>query len=144
VLSKYPRADYVCLHEGELRMDARDLRADLPVLLETTATRMGARAIMATQGKQGTTLFTRDGGLFRCPALANVVVERIGAGDAVLALSSVAMAAGLPAELVGVLGNLAGAQMVAVTGNSASIRKTRLVESVRHLLATAPSGEVAA
>jgi bifunctional ADP-heptose synthase (sugar kinase/adenylyltransferase) len=144
VLSKYPRADYVCLHEGELRMDARDLRADLPVLLETTATRMGARAIMATQGKQGTTLFTRDGGLFRCPALANVVVERIGAGDAVLALSSVAMAAGLPAELVGVLGNLAGAQMVAVMGNSASIRKTRLVESVRHLLATAPSGEVAA
>jgi hypothetical protein len=57
----------------------------------------------------------------------------------VLALSSVATAAGLAPDLVSVLGNLAGAQMVAVMGNSASIRKARLVESVRHLIASAPS-----
>jgi bifunctional ADP-heptose synthase (sugar kinase/adenylyltransferase) len=143
VLSKYPRADYACLHEGELRMDARDLRADLGALLESTAQRMDARAIMATQGRQGTTLSTRGSGVFRCPALASVVVERIGAGDAVLALSSVAQAAGLPPELVSVLGNLAGAQMVAVMGNSASIKRSRLVEGVRHLLAAASPAEVA-
>jgi len=142
VLSKYPRADYACLHEGELRMDARDLRAELSALLESTAERMGARAIMATQGKHGTSLYTRHRGVFRCPALATTVVERIGAGDAVLALSAVATAAGLAPELVSVLGNLAGAQMVAVMGNSAAIRKSRLVESVRHLLASAPSTEV--
>lgn len=143
VLSKYPRADFACLHEGELRMDARDLRAELPALLEATAERMGARSVLATQGKSGTALFTKGKGVFRCPALATTVVERIGAGDAVLALSSVATAAGLPPELVSVLGNLAGAQMVAVMGNSASIRKSRLVESVRHLLASAPTSEVA-
>lgn len=142
VLSKYPRADFACLHEGELRMDARDLRADLAALLEATADRMSARSVMATQGKSGTALFTKHRGVFRCPALATTVVERIGAGDAVLALSSVATAAGLAPELVSVLGNLAGAQMVAVMGNSASIRKARLVESVRHLLASAPSDEV--
>ncbi|HET6584414.1 MAG TPA: PfkB family carbohydrate kinase [Nannocystaceae bacterium] len=142
VLSKYPRADFACLHEGELRMDARDLRADLPALLESTALRMNARSVMATQGKSGTALFTRHRGVFRCPALATTVVERIGAGDAVLALSSVATAAGLAPELVSVLGNLAGAQMVAVMGNSASIRKARLVESIRHLLASAPAEEV--
>lgn len=141
VLSKYPRADFACLHEGELRMDARDLRAELPALLESTAMRMGARAVMATQGKSGTSLFTRHRGVFRCPALATTVLERIGAGDAVLALSSVATAAGLAPELVSVLGNLAGAQMVAVMGNSASIRKSRLVESARHLLASAGIGE---
>lgn len=141
VLSKYPRADFACLHEGELRMDARDLRADLHALLEITAERMGARAVMATQGKSGTSLFTHGRGVFRCPALATTVLERIGAGDAVLALSSVAVAAGLAPELVSVLGNLAGAQMVAVMGNSASIRKSRLVESARHLLASADPGD---
>lgn len=136
VLSKYPRADFACLHEGELRMDARDLRAELPALLELTAQRMDARAVMATQGKSGTSLFTRHKGVFHCPALATTVLERIGAGDAVLALSSVATAAGLAPEIVSVLGNLAGAQMVAVMGNSASIRKSRLVESARQLLAS--------
>jgi bifunctional ADP-heptose synthase (sugar kinase/adenylyltransferase) len=143
VLSKYSRTDYACLHEGELRMDARDLRAELGALLESTAERMGAAAIMATLGRQGTALYCRHRGVFRCPALASAVVERIGAGDAVLALSSVAVAAGLPPELVGVLGNLAGAQMVAVMGNSASIKRSRLLESVRHLLASAAPAEVA-
>jgi len=143
VLSKYPRADFACLHEGELRMDARDLRAELPALLEITAQRMGARAVMVTQGKSGTSLFTRHRGVFHCPALATTVLERIGAGDAVLALSSVATAAGLSPEIVSVLGNLAGAQMVAVMGNSASIRKSRLVQSAGHLLASAGTPDVA-
>jgi bifunctional ADP-heptose synthase (sugar kinase/adenylyltransferase) len=133
VLSKYPRADYACLHEGELRMDARDLHGELPALLERTAARMGASAMMATLGRSGTMMLTSSG-IVRCPALASVVVERIGAGDAVLAISAVAAAVGLAPELTSVLGNLAGAQMVAVMGNSSSIRKGRLVESVRHLL----------
>ncbi len=143
VLSKYPRADFACLHEGELRMDARDLRAELSALVEATAVRMGARSVMATQGSSGTVLYTRGAGVFRCPALATTVLERIGAGDAVLALSSVATAAGLGPELVSVLGNLAGAQMVAVMGNSASIRKPRLVEGVRHLLGSAGPADAA-
>lgn len=139
VLSKYPRADYACLHEGELRMDARDLHGELPVLLERTAARMNATSMMATLGRSGTMMLAPGGGIVRCPALASVVVERIGAGDAVLAVSAVAAAVGLAPELTSVLGNLAGAQMVAVMGNSASIRKARLVEGIRHLL-TAPAG----
>lgn len=134
VLSKYPRADYACLHEGELRMDARDLHGELPGLLRNTADRMGARAMMATLGRSGTMMLTEARDIVRCPALASIVVERVGAGDAVLAVSTVAAAAGLAPELTSVLGNLAGAQMVAVMGNSSSIRKARLVESVRHLL----------
>ena len=134
VLSKYPRADYACLHEGELRMDARDLHAPLPELLVRTADRLQAQSMMATLGSKGTAMLTRERRIVSCPALASVVVERVGAGDAVLAVSAVATAVGLPPELTSLLGNLAGAQMVAVMGNSASIRKARLVESVRHLL----------
>ncbi|HWB79388.1 MAG TPA: PfkB family carbohydrate kinase [Nannocystaceae bacterium] len=140
VLSKYPRADYACLHEGELRMDARDLHSALPDLLEKTASRMGAQAMMATLGRKGTMMYADGGRIVNCPALASVVVERVGAGDAVLAISAVATAVGLPPELTSLLGNLAGAQMVAVMGNSSSIRKPRLVESVRHLL-TEPVAE---
>jgi bifunctional ADP-heptose synthase (sugar kinase/adenylyltransferase) len=137
VLSKYPRADYACLHEGELRLDARDLLSELELLLERTAGRMRARAMMATLGKHGTQLWCKDIGVVRCPALATAVVERIGAGDAVLALSSLAIAAGLSPELASVLGNLAGAQMVAVMGNSASIRRAPLEAALSDLLGIA-------
>lgn len=136
VLSKYPRADYACLHEGELRLDARDRTGDLRELMVAARERSGARALMVTLGKQGTWLNTATGD-HRCPALASNVVERVGAGDAVLALSSLAIAAELEPDLVGVLANLAGAQVVAQLGNHASIRKAALVGSLVNVSARA-------
>jgi bifunctional ADP-heptose synthase (sugar kinase/adenylyltransferase) len=62
------------------------------------------------------------------------VVERVGAGDAVLALTSLAVACELAPDLIGLLGNLAGAQQVAVVGNSASVSKAVLVTRVREML----------
>ena len=133
-LSKYPRADYGCLHEGELRLDARDLHAELPDLIERAAGRLGAQAFTVTRGKKGTLSFKRGAGIVDCPSLAREVVERVGAGDAVLALSSLAAACDLDPQLMGVLGNLAGAQQVAVVGNRASVSKDKLVARVREIL----------
>ena len=132
-LSKYPRADYGCLHEGELRLDARDLLSDLYELIEGTAARLEARAFTVTRGKKGTICYKRGAGMVDCPSLAGEVVERVGAGDAVLALSSLGAACDLDPGLVGTLGNLAGAQQVAVVGNRASVSKEKLMARVREL-----------
>jgi bifunctional ADP-heptose synthase (sugar kinase/adenylyltransferase) len=132
-LSKYPRADFACLHEGELRMDARDQERELEILVEETALRMASRSFLVTLGKRGSVLFDRRSGFHACPALAEKVVERVGAGDAVLSVTSPAIAAGVAPELVGLLGNLAGAQAVSVMGNRRSISKAALVERVRDL-----------
>lgn len=125
-LSKYSRADYACLHEGEIRLDARDAHGELSVLLRRARERTGAAGIMATRGSKGTWLHTAAGD-FLCPALATKVVERVGAGDALLALSSAAMRAGLSPAVVSVLANLAGAQAVAHVGNQGAIRKSALL-----------------
>lgn len=132
VLSRYRRADYACVHEGELRLDARNLHGELRPLIVQARERMGARAVMVTRGKHGTWLNT-PGGDAICPALATEVVERVGAGDAVLAVSSVAVAAGLSPGLTSVMANLAGAQAVAQLGNHAAIQKTALVERLLQL-----------
>lgn len=131
-LSKYPRADYACLHEGEIRLDARDAHGDLGVLLRRARERTGAAGIMATRGSKGTWLHTASGD-FSCPALATEVVERVGAGDAVLALSSAAMRVGASPAVVNVLANLAGAQAVSYIGNQASIRKAALLAQLDRL-----------
>ncbi len=135
-LSKYPRADYICVHEGELRLDARSVRGDVQVLMQDAARRLQASSVMVTRGKKGTLLYhNRQGEAFHsCPSLATSVVERVGAGDAVLSLTAPALAAGLPPDVVGFLGNLVGAQAVAVIGNSSSISKQRLIESVKSML----------
>ncbi|HEY0708083.1 MAG TPA: cytidyltransferase, partial [Polyangia bacterium] len=135
-LSKYARADYGCLHEGELRLDARDLEGEIRAILEQTTLRIGAKSFTVTRGKHGTLHHRKGEGFFESPSLAREVVERVGAGDAVLAITSLAAACELPPDVLGGLGNLAGAQQVAVVGNSASVSKPALVARVREMLPT--------
>lgn len=133
-ISKYRRADYICIHEGELRLDHRNRRDDLRLLTKNLAKRLKATTVMVTRGTKGTLLYREGEGFFECPAFAMKVVDRIGAGDAVLAMTSLASAAKLPAEVIGFLGNLAGAQAVTIVGNSASISRVAMLKSVEALL----------
>ncbi|MBI4509588.1 MAG: hypothetical protein HY698_08115 [Deltaproteobacteria bacterium] len=133
-ISKYPRADYISVHEGEIRLDTRSLRGDLEGLVVDVSQRLHAKTVMVTRGRKGTLLFREGEGFFHCPALAEEIVDRVGAGDAVLALTSLCAAAAVPTDVIGFLGNLAGAQAVAIMGNSSSISRAHLLASVDGLM----------
>lgn len=133
-ISRYKRADYVCIHEGEIRLDQRSRTGDLQALVQDLSVRMDCPTIMCTRGKHGSLMYRKSEGFSECPALAGKVVDRIGAGDAVLSLTSLCAAAKLPVDVIGFVGNLAGAQSVAVIGNSASIGRVPLLKSVESLL----------
>ncbi|MFH0899648.1 MAG: PfkB family carbohydrate kinase [Pseudomonadota bacterium] len=137
-VSRYPRADYVCLHEGELRMDARNTLGATTDLMVSLARRMAAERVLVTQGNRGATIYQEGSGFVQCPAFADKIVDRVGAGDALLALSSLLVAAGAPPDMTAWLGNLAGAQAVSIVGNCSSIDRTKLMDTVRsHLRASA-------
>ena len=133
-ISKYRRADYVCIQEGELRHDSRSRDGDVRELVRGVAERLSCKACMTTRGRYGSLLYRLGEGFSECPAFAVKVVDRIGAGDALLALTSLCEARGLPTDLVGLLGNLAGAEAVATVGNKESIHRERLLSRVDQLL----------
>jgi rfaE bifunctional protein kinase chain/domain/rfaE bifunctional protein nucleotidyltransferase chain/domain len=133
-ISKYPRADYVCIHEGELRLDQRSRVGDLRRLVTDLGQRLSCGTIMVTRGTHGTLLYRRDDGFFECPSFATKVVDRTGAGDAVLALTSLCAARGLPADVIGFVANMVGAQAVTIVGNATSIERVPLLKSVESVL----------
>ncbi len=133
-ISKYKRADYICMNEGELRLDARSRKADLRDIVAQLADRLSSDTIMITRGTSGTLLYTRDGGFSDCPAFAIKVVDRLGAGDTVLAITALCAAKGLPADVIGFIGNLVGAQALRIVGNSRSIDRAELFRNVESLL----------
>lgn len=133
-ISKYPRADYICIQEGELRLDHRNKQENLRPLVERVAKRLNSSTVMVTRGSAGTLLYREGEGFSECPAFAMKVVDRIGAGDSVLAMTSLCAAANVPSEVLGFLGNLAGAQAVTIVGNSASISRVSMLKSVESLL----------
>lgn len=133
-ISKYPRADFVSLSERELRLEARSRARDTARLMEETAARMGCRSLLVTRGKLGNLLYDRNCGVLASPNLSAQVVDRVGAGDAVLSVTALCAAREAPAEVLGFLGNVVGAHAVATVGHRHSLDRVRLAGTIASLL----------
>jgi sugar/nucleoside kinase (ribokinase family) len=89
---------------------------------------------MVTRGKLGTLLYRAGDGFYECPALSIKVVDRIGAGDSVLAITSLCEAKGLPPEVTGFVANLVGAQAVTIVGNRSAIDRVQVLKGIEAVL----------
>jgi bifunctional ADP-heptose synthase (sugar kinase/adenylyltransferase) len=133
-ISKYRRADFVSIHEGEIRLDSRSRNGDLRLLMRNLADQLSCRTVMVTRGKYGSLMYHHHDGFVACPAFATKIVDRVGAGDAVFALASLGAARGVPSDLLSFLGNVVGAQAVTIVGNRASVDRQRLTPALDALL----------
>jgi rfaE bifunctional protein kinase chain/domain/rfaE bifunctional protein nucleotidyltransferase chain/domain len=132
-ISKYKRADYVCIHEGEIRLDTRSRSGELRSLVADVARRLSCGTMMITRGQNGTLVY-RGGEFVDGPALATRIVDRIGAGDAVLAITALSVARGVEPDILAFIGNLVGAQAVGIVGNRTFIDRVALIRSIESLL----------
>ena len=132
--SKYPRADFLCVSETEIRLDARSRRQDLRSIVEETAERLSCDQIVITKGPQGCLCYSRSEGFFEVPAVAIKVVDRIGAGDAVFSVAALCAAQRAPIEITGFLGGVAGAEAVATVGHRSSVQRVPMLRHVESLL----------
>ncbi len=121
LITKYPRADYISIDEAEARLEVRDERADIREVVRRIAQRIDCPRFMVTRGKYGSLGYDADAGFSEVPAFALKLVDRIGAGDAVLSVAAPCAASGLPMELIGFLGNVAGAEACATMGNKKAL-----------------------
>jgi len=132
-ISNYPRADYVCVNEGELRLDARNRHNEIGKLVADLATKMRCERFLVTQGSFGVSYFDH-GSAYQSPALATAVLDRIGSGDAVLALTSTCVASGMPADMVAFVANVIGAQAVQIMGNRDFVTRVATYKFIETLL----------
>ena len=93
----------------------------MPDQIQEVGKRLYATTIMITLGKRGCLCYNRRSGLHEAPSLATNIVDRIGAGDAFHAITSLCAAVEAPLEVLAFLGNVAGAETVATVGNSQTI-----------------------
>jgi rfaE bifunctional protein kinase chain/domain len=134
-VSKYRRADYVCVSEAEIRLEARSRTRPLADILSELAERMSCSRFLITRGQRGCACFAPGEGLVEVPAFSNRFVDRIGAGDAVLAVTALCAAQQARTELLGLIGNAVGALAVLTIGNRARVERQALVDQISALLA---------
>lgn len=134
VISKYPRADYITMAEKEMRLEARDHRGDLRPMIKDVSQRMKCGRVAVTCGRNGSLVYDRKKGYSVIPALAGVVVDRVGAGDAFLSISALCAAQGAPMEIVGFVGNVVGAWAVSTVCNEKAVDRIGLYKQIETLL----------
>ena len=118
-VSKYRRADFICVSEKELRLEARSRCKDLRIIIAETAEKLSCERMLITRGQQGCLCYRKGEGFFDIPSFTNRIVDRIGAGDALLAVSSLCAAQAAPMEIIGFIGNVVGARPWKLSGTAA-------------------------
>lgn len=92
-------------------------------------TRTGARHILVTRGEHGMSLFAADGAPMHLPTQARQVYDVTGAGDTVVAVLAIAIAAGASMVEAAQLANLAAGIAVGKIG-TATVSLDELVDAL--------------
>ena len=133
-VSKYPTADFICVSETEIRLEARSRRKDLKEIVLDVSYRLSCDHILVTQGTQGCLCYSKNDGFLQVPAVATRVVDRIGAGDAVFSVASLCASQGAPSEITGFIGSVAGAEAVATIANRDPIQRVPFFRNIETML----------
>ena len=135
LITKYRRADYVCIDAPEARLAVSDRLSNVGDIARRLAEdHVDCSKIIITQGKHGCVTFETGGIVHTIPAFAKNVVDTVGAGDAFLAVTAPLVAAGAPMSSVGFIGNVVGALKVEIVGHRRSIEKASLIKGITGLL----------
>lgn len=133
-VTRYPQAQYICLAEHEIRLEMRDLKGSVHPMMDVIAKRLDCRSFVVTQGRKGCIIRSEEGRFIGVPAFAQKIIDRVGAGDAFFSITALAAIQSAPNEILGFIGNVAGALAVETIGNKKSIDKLSLKKYITSLL----------
>lgn len=133
-MKKYAGAQFMIVDENEVRLEARSRYGDIKEIIRHVSESVQAETLIVTRGKEGSLCYTSGGQMLHTPAVAGKVVDRVGAGDAYLTLAAMCAARQIPTDLIGFIGNVAGALAVAIVGHKEPITKLQMIRSIESLL----------
>jgi len=133
-ISKYPHADYICVSENEIRLDRRSRQKDLKELTWQVAEQLTASSVTITRGSQGSLCYDGGNGFIEVPAFTSHIVDRVGAGDAVFAVTSLCMVQKAPIEIIGFTANIVGSHAVSMVANQRPVDHVSLMKHIETVL----------
>ena len=133
-VTKYRRADFVCIDEPELRLAAATQHGALHAMAQQVRNRLKTNVFLVSCGPNGSLILSGEQPAAETPALATKIVDRTGAGDALFSLTAPCAYRGLPADLIGFVGNCVGAIAVETVCNREPVDPVTLYKFMTSLL----------
>ncbi|WP_420402471.1 PfkB family carbohydrate kinase [Nisaea sp.] len=135
LITKYPRADYICIDAPEARLAVGDRFSDLArIAQDILPKRIDCRRMILTHGRHGCVAYDAGAPVTQIPAFTRRVVDTMGAGDAFFSITSPLAKVGTDIATIGLIGNIAGAIKVGIVGHRNSVDKISVVKALTALL----------
>ncbi|MDP2921162.1 MAG: PfkB family carbohydrate kinase [Candidatus Omnitrophota bacterium] len=134
LITKYPRADYMCIDEPELRLAMRAKFDNVEGLITKIAKSVKYKKVIVTLGHKGSIGYSPKEGFSATPVFSKEIIDRMGAGDAFLSITAPCAARGYPMDAIGFIGNAVGALKVLIVGNRSSVEPAPLYKFITTLL----------
>ena len=121
------------VNEGELRQEFRDNDTSIEVLGRFLKKERKIDNIIITRGKRGALMIDKKNKEIQVPAFSNSSIDKIGAGDSLFSLTSLALSAGLNSDLSLFLGSLSAAESVKYPGNKFTINQNIIERYISYI-----------
>ncbi len=134
-LQNYKNADCIIINENELRYEMRSKTEKIEKLLKRLTKNLNLRYVIVTRGYSGAILYNRKMNKFHySDAFANKVIDKVGAGDAMLSILAICLFKKIDCDLTLLISSLCAAQSVNSIGNKKAISKSVLLKELEHYL----------
>ena len=133
-IRKYHDINCLIINATELCHEMRQRDGNIKTMATQLKEMVNANYIAVTQGKDGAFLLNDGKPPVSCPGFAVDIVDKIGSGDALLALLSVCLYSKIDEDLSLFIASIAAAQSVESIGNSKPVNKINLLKTISHFL----------
>ena len=133
-IRKYFDINCLIINANELQHEMRQREGNLEKLALKLKKAISADYISVTEGKNGAFLVNKDKTSIKCPGFASEVVDKVGSGDALLALLSICLFYDIGEDLSLFIASIAAAQSVESIGTSRPVSKILLLKTISHFL----------
>ncbi len=128
-ITRYKRADFITLNDLEMRLPLRMRFEDIETVIDKFHEIFGYPKFLVTTGKKGCTFFNGSK-KYNSPILTEKVVDTVGAGDSIFAITSLLVHSGFDDELIPFIANCTGGVDANIMGNKEYVDKEKLLNFI--------------
>jgi rfaE bifunctional protein nucleotidyltransferase chain/domain len=132
-ISKYHKIDFFTANSRELQLEFRSKDIDFSQMFPKLMRKLQASRAILTLGADGVKVFDKQE-IETVPAFATKVIDKVGAGDSVFAISSLLAFTHCPSMIIGLVSNIVAAHEIANLGHQAPLSLGDIKKQIRSLL----------
>jgi rfaE bifunctional protein nucleotidyltransferase chain/domain len=133
-ISKYKSANLLSFNGQELQIEFRNKNPDYNKIVPDLMSQKNASYAILTLGAGGLIVFGENSSVEYVPALASKVVDKVGAGDSVLSISSMLACIGAPLKIIGFIASIVAAAEISRIGHESPLSTIELKKHIKAIL----------